>query len=216
MAMRIGILTYHSASNYGAFFQAYALQAHLKQQGHDVRFINRLPIDNLSKRLKRSMVGVYLRIFKRSAQQSEVNEQFRKERDRYFTITKPYSNTSCLSSDLLQFDAIIVGSDQVWNVGGITGYPDPFFFLDFKKPDHLKKISYAACFGQKNQAEEHFSFIKKRFADFDCVSVRNVFSQELFCKLTGKTPALVCDPAFFPSLETLEQEPNRDEEYVFV
>ena len=111
MAMRIGILTYHSASNYGAFFQAYALQAHLKQQGHDVRFINRLPIDNLSKRLKRSMVGVYLRIFKRSAQQSEVNEQFRKERDRYFTITKPYSNTSCLSSDLLQFDAIIVGGD---------------------------------------------------------------------------------------------------------
>jgi len=38
--MRIGIITYHRAHNFGAVLQAYALYKVLKNQGYDVRFID--------------------------------------------------------------------------------------------------------------------------------------------------------------------------------
>ena len=41
--MKIGILTYHRAHNYGAMLQAYALRTYLHNQGHDVEFIDYWP-----------------------------------------------------------------------------------------------------------------------------------------------------------------------------
>ena len=38
--MKIGILTFHGAHNYGSVLQAYALSTWLKDQGHDVQIIN--------------------------------------------------------------------------------------------------------------------------------------------------------------------------------
>lgn len=41
--MKLGILTFHSAHNYGAVLQAYGLQEYLKQHGHDVYVIDYRP-----------------------------------------------------------------------------------------------------------------------------------------------------------------------------
>ena len=41
--MRIGILTFHCAHNYGAVLQCYALQEALKGMGHDVEIIDYQP-----------------------------------------------------------------------------------------------------------------------------------------------------------------------------
>ena len=41
--MKIGILTFHCAHNYGAVLQCYALQEYLKHLGHDVYVINYRP-----------------------------------------------------------------------------------------------------------------------------------------------------------------------------
>ena len=38
--MKIGILTYHKAQNYGAVLQTYASQEVLKQLGHDVEVVD--------------------------------------------------------------------------------------------------------------------------------------------------------------------------------
>ena len=47
--MKIGIVTFNSAHDYGAVLQVWALQEKLKSKGHDVEVINyRIPsIDNL-------------------------------------------------------------------------------------------------------------------------------------------------------------------------
>ena len=42
--MKIGILTFHCAHNYGAVLQAYAIQEQLKLMGFDVEIINYRPI----------------------------------------------------------------------------------------------------------------------------------------------------------------------------
>ena len=38
--MKIGIVTFNSAHNYGAVLQAWALQEYLKSEGHDPSVIN--------------------------------------------------------------------------------------------------------------------------------------------------------------------------------
>ena len=38
--MKIGIITYHFARNYGAILQCYALQEQLRSMGHDVWVLN--------------------------------------------------------------------------------------------------------------------------------------------------------------------------------
>ena len=43
--MKIGIVTFHSAHNYGAVLQAWSLQEYLKGQGHQPEIVNlRLPV----------------------------------------------------------------------------------------------------------------------------------------------------------------------------
>ena len=43
--MKIGIVTFHSAHNYGAVLQAWSLQEYLKEQGHQPEIVNlRLPV----------------------------------------------------------------------------------------------------------------------------------------------------------------------------
>jgi hypothetical protein len=46
--MKIGILTYNSVSNYGALFQAYALQKTLEKHGNTVELIEYWPAYRLS------------------------------------------------------------------------------------------------------------------------------------------------------------------------
>ena len=41
--MKIGILTFHWATNYGAVLQCYALQTYLESLGHKVNVINYKP-----------------------------------------------------------------------------------------------------------------------------------------------------------------------------
>ena len=38
--MKVGILTFHDAHNYGAVLQAYALKKYIGKLGHNVRIIN--------------------------------------------------------------------------------------------------------------------------------------------------------------------------------
>ena len=45
--MKIGIITFHWATNYGAILQAYALQNYLIEFGHDVEIINYRPRKNI-------------------------------------------------------------------------------------------------------------------------------------------------------------------------
>lgn len=44
--MKIGVLTFHNAHNYGAVLQAYALRTKLRAEGHNADIINyRIAVD---------------------------------------------------------------------------------------------------------------------------------------------------------------------------
>ena len=46
--MKIGILTFHRAENYGALLQAYALKTYLSTLGHNVSFVDYWPEYHIS------------------------------------------------------------------------------------------------------------------------------------------------------------------------
>lgn len=174
--MKIGILTYHYSNNYGALLQTYALSMFLKEQGHMLHIINKCPEQNtnlsFSRRIKRPIIGVIHRQFTKSF------SKFRKE---HFSLTKRVVSFNEMKELAKTFDAVIVGSDQVWRLDYTKGL-GLNNFLDFV-PDEIPKISYAASFGKDTfeaeiETRKKITFLLKRFK---AISVREKSGVEI-CK----------------------------------
>jgi hypothetical protein len=72
-----------------------------------------------------------------------------------------------------KFDAIIVGSDQVWRKAYINDKYYKSYFLDFVDGTKTKKIAYAASFGKDYwEGKEDIDDISKLLSDFTAVSTR--------------------------------------------
>lgn len=149
---KIGILTFHRAYNYGATLQAYALLAKLRAAapGADVRIVDYRsaslesaaglvkPGDGLS---PRTAAKVAFRILKHRG-----FDAFDRERMAFTeTLRAPGDIAGAFSAG----DAVVVGSDQVWN-DGITG-SDPAFYLDVPGLG-AQRYSYAASFAGSEEA----------------------------------------------------------------
>ena len=124
---------------------------------------------------------------------------------RYFENTYLQPQTQLFSSvksvqkiGNYDFDAVIVGSDQVWR----KGYNDDRksnFFLDFITNKKTKKIAYAASFGvdfwgySPQETKRYSELIKK----FDGISVREDSGQKLCKEYLGVEATHVLDPYAF-------------------
>ena len=133
--MKIGILTFHWATNYGAVLQCFALQEYLRSQGHDVEVINYKPKqydDN---------VFTFLR-FRKFLNLDEYLRDRKKEsalvafRDSHLHQTKRICKCMDIVEIANSYDIIISGSDQVTNPsfllsGEGLGIISPAYFLGF-------------------------------------------------------------------------------------
>lgn len=188
--MKIGILTQPLVINYGGLLQAYALKSVLEKLGHqvsivDVRYCNY----NFSKRL-RHWGSLMLDVVS-------------KERREYIKLTKNGKHfKSCYIKDITnkkfksnKYDAIIVGSDQVWRPS--MNNKVETMFLDFLGNDNrIKRIAYAASFGidkwEFNDVQTQNC--KKLIRKFDSVSVREDSGVDLCAKYFETTAQHVIDP----------------------
>ena len=145
--MKIGILTFHSAVNYGAVLQCWALAEKLKSMGFEVFIINYVSSFIKEKYSpfswtflsEKSLMGkvqyLMLHFFKRGKIIAR-NEKF----STFINACFRY-----VSLDLIdeKMDIVLVGSDQVWNTE-LTGGYDKHYFLDFPIKSQIKRISFAA------------------------------------------------------------------------
>ncbi|WP_116790685.1 polysaccharide pyruvyl transferase family protein [Flavobacterium psychrotrophum] len=186
--MKIGTLTLPLHTNYGGNLQAFALMKVLKDMGHEPVLINRrqnempgwkLPIVIVKRSIKKYLLGKKgTTIFLESKAKKEfpIISQFTQPFiDKYITPqTEPfYSSQELLNGiEKYNFDAVIVGSDQVWRVPYAPNIEDNFF--GFLRGDKTKRISYAASFGTSDWefSEEQTQNCKKLLQHFDAVSVR--------------------------------------------
>jgi hypothetical protein len=188
--MKIGILTHHYANNYGALLQAYALSTVLRKLGHQPTIINRIPNKPIEK-TQQPKWKVSISVFF----QNYFTKEFKKFRHCYLQpMTHLIDDEIKINTIADIFDAVIVGSDQVWRMSYSKGL-GLNNFLDFV-PDHITKISYAASFGSDEFEgdKEAVSKIRNLLARFKAVSVRED-SGVLLCKNLFNSDAIhVLDP----------------------
>lgn len=175
--MRIAILTLPLHTNYGGILQCYALQTILQRMGHDVKVLTKpqygssyywiYPLAICKRIVKRYILGKDIDILKAP------HELLRKNTDRFIRrYIKIYSCRNWTPEIAKRFDAIVVGSDQIWRPE--YSYSIENSFLSFLGNSKIKRISYAASFGvdsceyTEEQLKVCSSFLKK----FDAVSVR--------------------------------------------
>lgn len=225
--MKIGILTFHCAHNYGAVLQCYALQEVLQAMGHKVEIIDYRP-DYL---VKQYQVFYAQRLIQqhqiKSVIKACVNEilTFWRRVKRYNAFMNFIETNLNLSRPVKEknipsiYDAYVIGSDQIWNPKITKGFkPIYFCFFPFSKGEK-KYIAYAASMEAASISNEVKSYYVNALGNFDSISVREEILEKLLQPLTDKKINIVLDPTLLanPAIwHAIALPPRINEKYVFV
>ena len=233
--MKIGILTFHCAHNYGAVLQAYALQEYLKSCGHEVEIIDyrpgylvqpykafplpRVGCSSILQKIKRLVYwggtlpwrvkDIPIRIRRRKGFEKFIREKLNLSREGFNEVWR-------VSSD--HYDAILFGSDQIWRPDS-WGRVDPVFLGDFPVSKATLKIAYAASAGAASGTLGENESVVKALENFDAISVRE---SNLANSLQSKTDLkieTVLDPTLLVEKKVWDKiaiEPRIQEKYVLV
>ena len=198
--MRIGILTFHRSINYGAFLQAYALLKALSSATNKSTVVE--IIDYSSKKAEEN----YKQIYKSKSNSIDIQRfiQFLKFRQSIFRMHR--SKAHLISDDLATFrsfvknqnyDLIIVGSDEVWKIDGMRGFPNAFWLKDITW--NVKKVSYAASSRNEFEklSEKEKTYMRSSLEGFSYIGSRDGYTKILVDRLCGKgISEHNCDPVF--------------------
>lgn len=192
--MKIGILTASRTDNNGTDLQAKAMLNMFKRIGaSDVELINYI-CPKLESRSRvfdftsvKKMLYFPLRIFMHLS-----HERFRKK---YFRRSRKYNSDTI---KLIDYDTIVVGSDQIWNLP-LTGY-DLNFFLPFASAA-TKKYSYAASLGGTDMKTLSDKYgVKELLSRFSSITVREESGVQALSEI-GINAKYALDPILMGSEE---------------
>jgi polysaccharide pyruvyl transferase WcaK-like protein len=197
--MKIGIITFHAAHNYGSMLQAWALQTYLQRLGHEVVIVNYRSAMQMAvyhKPLSMARWDVSLSSVKRfllyPSSIKPLNRKWHRFEDfmsQYMNLTKEYHTLQELKEEKWDLDLLICGSDQIWN----THAPDSneVYYGNWFKGH---KIAYAASMGN-NPRENDVSFYRKNVIGFSKISVRESQTREMLLRIVRNVDIkVVCDP----------------------
>ncbi|MFL6746396.1 MAG: polysaccharide pyruvyl transferase family protein [Sphingomicrobium sp.] len=201
-AKKVGVLTFHKCINYGSYWQARCLVEGLRARGfdaelldHDCTCVRRAEArcalqPKLPERTRRSELRHYAAKTRKFA--SAIG---RLPRSRPFSLHRPETAG--------RYDAIVVGSDEVWNFRHPWYGSTPIFFGDGLKADRL--VSYAASFGSHSAWDGIDPEWADKLGQFSAISVRDQNSWHLVRGGTGREPQIVLDPVLqFPDVATAD------------
>ena len=204
--MRIGILTFHSAHNYGAVLQCFALQQYLSKR-HDVYVIDYRP-NSIVKGYhwflwRRFVCKNPLKMFVKSVREISLI-RYRKKRfegfNKFIENKIKLAEVSTIHSQ--PYDYIIIGSDQVWNYNLTNGFDD-YFWGKIEIPTCTKIISYAASMHDSWPKEIDIQILD-RLKNFTSISVRENQLALKLSKLLNKPIQTVVDPTLLLKKEQWE------------
>ena len=214
--MRIGILTLPLHTNYGGILQAYALQTVLERMGHQVVVFdtpNNFPLPPLwklpfcfVKRLINVCLGKGNRIFVEKYL-TEVRRGITRKMQPFVDINihrKIITNFKQLNAK--EYDAIVVGSDQVWRAVYFPmwrGQSIENAYLAFAKDWNVRRVAYAVSFGTNEweYSARQTQNCKRLLHSFDAVSVREKNGVNLCKKYFGVDALQVLDPTMLLAKE---------------
>jgi len=219
--MKIAVLTYNFNNNYGGMLQAYAMLESLKRLNHEPVLLL-VPTIHLSRKarfkhlLKKYVFSYLSSKWKDNRQKSKIEKNTNYFIEKYITPkTKPiYKKKHFSKITDNNYDAYLVGSDQVWRAR-VYRYID-YAFFGFVKSDEPIFMSYAASFGVDtwDYTDEQTSRFKKQLQRFKGVAVREDSGVALCKQYFDKEAIHVLDPTMlldaddYRKIIKQENEPN--------
>ncbi len=201
--MKISILTFPKAINYGTALQAAALKAKLENLGNEVCFLEHR-CDEIEKSnslfdLREALNPKYTfaHLYNLPVALKRKNN-FKAFQQKYMTFSTAEPNS---------FDAVVAGSDQIWNYNLTNN--DWFYFLNFEKKN-TKKVAYAGSFGLSHLADSKKETIKNCLLDFDYLSIREKTAQDILQNDFNINSQLVLDPTLLLDQNDWQDFYNKD------
>lgn len=204
--MKIAIITQPLGHNYGGILQNYALQQLLINLGHDPITLEKdyrqhISILQLILELPKRIFTKYF-LKKREFILSEYNYNTIKTKSKkLFPFVAKYINHKYIKdhslANFINYDSIIVGSDQVWRPIYNCGLLEKMFLSFIPESSNIKRIAFGASFGtfEWEFTDEQTSLCQNLIQNFDAVSTREIDGVDL-CKihLNRKDAVNVLDP----------------------
>lgn len=207
-SIKVGILTFHAAHNYGSMLQAYALQTFLTDLGIDASIINYRGAAQSYLYMKpykywdKSLLLGRLKNPTLLIKNMKKWNKFEKFMLDFMHLTFRHSTiegTICTIKEE-QYDVVITGGDQIWAVSNPDFYMG--YFLPFYIPK-CRKVSYAVSIGDErwtNPQSIDF-FFKSMLNDYDVISVREKSTADIISHILNKQVLVMPDPAFLIDTE---------------
>ena len=211
---KLGLCVRYDCNNYGSMLQILATQKAIERMGWDYEII-RYDKKTISFLIRNSlrvfnpyfMHGKIMALSKAKAMKAHPDIKlknverlklfgaYRKEYiGPYSPVYKGYNN---LKKGAENYDAVMVGSDQLWTPAGIQSKDYNLLFV----PENVRKMSLATSFGitevPKNQVKMTTQYLQR----IEFLSVRETTGAEIVRKLTGREAIVAVDPTLMFSGE---------------
>lgn len=196
----VKIYTLYQSLNFGAFFQAYALQIFLSSIGYNVEFckIN----NNIKSEIKNYII-------RKDIRKIPINYiQYKKYK-------KVWPLLQINNQNVRNAIACIVGSDEIWNIKNNSFYHAPEYFG--YQIDNKNIISYAPSSNLTTKDDLKKFNPNINFEKFSSISVRDKNSQLLVHDVCKKRPIIVLDPTMLlQSYNCMEVKVKVKDKYILV
>lgn len=206
MTKKIGVCACYNTKNYGSMLQSLATGIVLENLGYEYEFIRytrkmtirfamrsfgRIP-DFVSGKIRLKKMATEIASYPEIAEGIKIRNQcFDTFMNDAFTHLSPvYETIEDVTRAACSYDAVLVGSDQLWNP---VGYSTGFYNLMFV-PDNVLKVSYATSFGVSDIPDNKKKIAKQFLNRIDYISVRELRASEIVKELTGRDVPTVVDP----------------------
>ena len=208
--MHVGILTASRTNNNGTDLQTAAMYRLLEQTGHDVEVIDYAckKLDGGRRLLPKKNLAGFLRL------PWKIYDSFSREQFRQRAFVRSPETYYPENLNLDRYDAVVVGSDQIWNLD-ITG-GDLNFFLP-ESVGNIKRVAYAPSLGKMDirHWEQQYA-LKEKLDRFAGVSVRESSGVAALSQI-GVEARHALDPLLCidrSDWENLAAKPKRREKYI--
>ena len=234
--MKVALAINYDYHDYGGMLQAFATQRFLEKQGIESDAIN---FDNVKGDISRrkwkyflsnimdiSIVKEKSRLIEKKirqktnarlkAQMAERDNAFDKFCTSHFKVSRPFDSWDDMAkASQKEYDAVIVGSDQLWLPSNVMA---DYYTLNWV-PEKVKKIAYATSFGIGNIPQKYKEMYRQYLTRIDYLSARETSGQEIISELTDRSVPLVNDPALLLDAkgwdEVIKDKPIINDKYIF-
>lgn len=216
--LKVGLLSMHRVNNYGSFWQAYCLKKliesiTIEEDLNRVEFVDILPGEEETRT-----------VYKNSFSFSKVKRipyyiVFQRKKKRIF-VNAQKAVLECFEEPnySIDYDAIIIGSDEVFNF--VQKSPWGFTAQLYGDIEHDNVNSYAACFGFTTLKDIEnrgvYNQIANALSNMKHLSVRDQNSAEIIKHITGYMPMIHFDPVLVGELPFDKLNHDVKERYILI